>query len=67
MPTYFQYTAPIRKLIYATNVVEGYHCQIRKVIKTKSAFTSDMTLLKLVYLATKNIEKKGRRRSKIGV
>jgi transposase-like protein len=38
--------------------VEGYHRQLRKVTKTKGAFTSDMALLKLVYLATKNIEKK---------
>jgi transposase-like protein len=28
------------------------------VTKTKGAFTSDMALLKLIYLATKNIEKK---------
>ena len=55
---YFQYTAPIRKLIYTTNAVEGFHRQIRKVTKTKGAFTNDMALLKLVYLATKNIEKK---------
>lgn len=58
LTTYFQYTAPIRKLIYTTNTVEGYHRQIRKVTKTKGAFTSDMALLKLVYLATCNIEKK---------
>ena len=58
LTTYFQYSAPIRKLIYTTNAVEGYHRQIRKVTKTKGAFTSDMALLKLVYLATKNIEKK---------
>lgn len=58
LTTYFQYTAPIRKLIYTTNAVEGYHRQIRKVTKTKGAFTSDMALLKLIYLATKNIEKK---------
>lgn len=58
LTTYFQYTVPIRKLIYTTNAVEGYHRQIRKVTKTKGAFTSDMALQKLVYLATKNIEKK---------
>lgn len=58
LTTYFQYTQPIRKLIYTTNAVEGYHRQLRKVTKTKGAFTSDMALLKLVYLATKNIEKK---------
>jgi len=58
LTTYFQYTAPIRKLIYTTNAVEGYHRQVRKVTKTKGAFTSDMALLKLVYLATRSIEKK---------
>ncbi|MFH5834394.1 IS256 family transposase [Halalkalibaculum sp. DA384] len=58
LTTYFQYTPPIRRLIYTTNAVEGYHRQIRKVTKTKGAFTSDMALLKLVYLATRNIEKK---------
>ncbi len=58
LTTYFQYTAPIRKLIYTINAVEGYHRQIRKVTKTRGAFTSDVALLKLVYLATRNIEKK---------
>jgi transposase-like protein len=58
LTTFFQYTAEIRKLIYTTNAVEGYHRQIRKVTKTKGAFTSDLALQKLVYLATKNIEKK---------
>ena len=58
LTTYFDYTKPIRKLIYTTNAVEGYHRQVRKVTKTKGAFTNDMSLLKLVYLATRNIEKK---------
>ena len=56
--TYFQCTAPVRKLIYTTNAVEGPHRQIRKVTKAKGAFTSDMALQKPVYLATGNIEKK---------
>ncbi|UZO82246.1 IS256 family transposase [Aquimarina sp. ERC-38] len=55
---YFQFSAPIRKMIYTTNAVEGFHRQVRKVTKTKGAFTNDMALLKLVYLATKNIQKK---------
>lgn len=58
LSTYFQYTTPIRKLIYTTNAVEGYHRQIRKVTKTKGAFTSDTALKKLIYLATRRIEKK---------
>lgn len=55
---YFQYTAPIRKLIYTTNTVEGYNRQIRKVTKGKGVFTSDQALEKLVYLAYRNIRKK---------
>lgn len=58
LSTYFQYTKPIRKIIYTTNTVEGFHRQIRKVTKTKGAFTSDNALMKLVYLATMNITKK---------
>jgi Transposase and inactivated derivatives len=58
LSTFFRYTQPIRRLIYTTNPIEGYHRQIRKVTKTKGAFTSENALLKLIYLATKNIEKK---------
>jgi putative transposase len=55
---YFKYPDQIRKLIYTTNTVEGYHRMVRKVTKSKGAFTSDMAMLKLVYLATLNFQKK---------
>ena len=58
LSTYFQYTPEIRKLIYTTNPIEGYHRQVRKVTKTKGAFPSEMALLKLVYLSTKRIHEK---------
>lgn len=58
LSTYFKYTEGIRRLIYTTNTIEGYHRQIRKVTKTKGAFTNDMALLKLVYLATQRVEEK---------
>ncbi len=58
LSTYFKYPAGIRKLIYTTNTIEGYHRQIRKVTKNKGAFTSDMALLKLVYLATERVARK---------
>jgi putative transposase len=58
LSTYFDYTQPIRKLIYTTNAVEGFHRQIRKVTKTKGPFTSDIALIKLVYLAGQNVIKK---------
>lgn len=58
LSTYFAYDEQIRKLIYTTNAVEGFHRQIRKVTKTKGVFPNDMALLKLIYLATENISKK---------
>lgn len=58
LSTYFKYPTGIRKLIYTTNAIEGYHRQIRKVTKNKGVFTSDMALLKLIYLATVRISEK---------
>lgn len=58
LTTYFKYPEHIRRLIYTTNAIEGYHRQIRKVTKNKGVFTSDMALLKLVYLATERIARK---------
>ena len=48
LSTYFKYDPAIRKLIYTTNTIEGFHRQVRKVTKTKGAFPSDMALLKLI-------------------
>lgn len=58
LTTYFSYDQQIRRLIYTTNAVEGFHRQVRKVTKTKGVFPNDMALLKLIYLATEHISKK---------
>jgi transposase-like protein len=58
LSTYFKYPANIRRLIFTTNTIEGYHRQIRKVTKNKGVFNSDMALLKLIYLATERISQK---------
>lgn len=58
LSTYFDYTPEIRRLIYTTNTVEGFHRQIRKVTKSKGPFTSDMALIKIIYLAYCQIKKK---------
>lgn len=60
LSTYFQYPQEIRKVMYTTNMIEGFHRQVRKVTKTKGAFTSDMALQKLIYLATTDVVKKWR-------
>lgn len=52
LTNYYKYPPAIRKIVYTTNTVEGYHRMVRKVTKSKGAFTSEMAMLKLVYLAT---------------
>jgi putative transposase len=58
LSSYFKYSEPIRKMMYTTNIIEGFNRQIRKVTKTKGNFTSEVALMKLLYVATKNIDKK---------
>ncbi len=55
---YFQYSGEIRRLIYTTNAIEGFHRQVRKFTKTKGAFTSETALFKLVYCACQKIAEK---------
>ncbi|MBT2756959.1 IS256 family transposase [Mesobacillus foraminis] len=58
LTAFFAYTSDIRKMIYTTNTVEGYHRQLRKVTKTKSAYPTDNALRKIIYLATTGIVEK---------
>ena len=58
LTTYFKYSQDVRRLIYTTNPIEGFHRQVRKYTKTKGAFTSENALFKLVFCAIMNISKK---------
>jgi len=58
LSNYFKYSAEIRKMIYTTNAIEGFHRQVRKYTKTKGAFTSDNALFKLVFCAIERINEK---------
>lgn len=58
LSTYFEYAPDIRRAIYTTNAIEAMHRQIRKVTKTKGAFTSDTSLMKLFFLVVKEVSKK---------
>jgi transposase-like protein len=58
LSTYFKYSDEVRRLIYTTNPIEGFHRQVRKYTKTKGAFTSENALLKLIYCAIKQISAK---------
>ncbi|GAA4459405.1 IS256 family transposase [Nibrella saemangeumensis] len=52
---FFEYPSAIRKVVYTTNTVEGFHRQIRCVTKSKGAFSSETALLKVLYLTTQRI------------
>lgn len=56
--TFFKFSPEIRKIMYTTNVIENLNRTYRKVTKTRSSFPSDMSLLKLLYLATTNLAEK---------
>ena len=58
LSTYFKYPEAVRRLIYSTNAIEGFNRQPRKVIKSKTVFPSDDSLLKMLYLAMMDITKK---------
>jgi putative transposase len=58
LSAYFKYSSEIRRVIYTTNAIEGFHRQVRKTTKTKGAFTSENALLKLVFCAINRIRKK---------
>ena len=58
LSTYFKYSSEVRRMIYTTNAIEGFHRQVRKFTKTKGAFTSENALVKLIYCACQRIKEK---------
>lgn len=55
---FFNYPEYIRKAIYTTNAIESLNSSLRKVIKKRSAFPTDDSIYKVLYLALTNAEKK---------
>src|SRR5499433_327801 len=55
---FFAHPPEIRRVIYTTNVIESLNMSLRKVTKARSSFPNDEAVLKLLYLALRNIAKK---------
>ncbi len=55
---YFKYTEAVRRLIYTTNAIEGFNRQLWKVTKSKTVFPTVDYLLKMLYMAMRDITKK---------
>ncbi len=45
-------------MIYTTNAIESLNMSLRKVTKARSSFPNDEAVIKLLYLALRNIAKK---------
>jgi len=58
LSNFFNYPPEIRKAIYTTNIIESFNSQLRKITKSKRVFSSDMALLKLLYLTIQDILKR---------
>ena len=55
---FFAYPMDIRKAIYTTNAIESLNSSLRKVTQKRSAFPTDESILKVLYLALTKAEKK---------
>src|SRR6476659_6217642 len=49
---------PVRKIIYTTNAIESLNYQLRKIIKNRGHFPNDDAVVKLLWLAIRDIEDK---------
>jgi putative transposase len=45
-------------VIYTTNAIESLNYSLRKVLKTRSSFPNDNSIMKVLYLAINRVAKK---------
>ena len=55
---FMSYPPEIRRVIYTTNVIESVNSSLRKVLKNRGSFPNEDAVIKLVYLALRNISGK---------
>ena len=55
---FYSFPEEIRRMIYTTNAIESLNRQFRKVTKTTSVFPHDESLVKLLWLAQRDISRK---------
>lgn len=60
---FMDYSQPLRRMIYTTNPVENLHRVIRKITKSKGAWTSKNALIKQIYMALMQNEKSWKRKA----
>jgi putative transposase len=62
---FLEFPPELRKIIYTTNSIESLNFQLRKIIKNRGHFPNDDAVIKLLWLAIRDIEdKRARDRAK---
>jgi putative transposase len=62
---FLEFGPAVRKIIYTTNSIESLNYQLRKIIKNRGHFPNDDAVIKLLWLAIRDIEdKRARKRAK---
>jgi putative transposase len=62
---FLEFPPEVRKIIYTTNSIESLNYQLRKIIKNRGHFPNDEAVVKLLWLAIRDIEdKRARQRAR---
>jgi putative transposase len=62
---FLEFPPEVRRIIYTTNAIESLNYQLRKIIKNRGHFPNDDAVIKLLWLAIRDIEdKRARQRAK---
>ena len=62
---FLEFPPEVRRIIYTTNAIESLNYQLRKIIKNRGHFPNDESVVKLLWLAIRDIEdKRARARAK---
>jgi putative transposase len=62
---FLAFAPEVRRIIYTTNAIESLNYQLRKIIKNRGHFPNDDAVIKLLWLAIRDVEdKRARQRAK---
>jgi putative transposase len=55
---FLDFPAEVRKVIYTTNIVESLNATLRKSVRNRGHFSTEESLMKVLYLAIRGVSKK---------
>ena len=58
LSVFFKFSTEIRKIMYTTNAIESLNSTYKRINRNRNVFSTDMSLLKVLYLSTLKAEKK---------